>query len=220
MIRDNNCSAHFYLDHCLIQESTWGLTIGRGNLFSNLYILDASFTTLNICGSLSVDGHLWHQRLGHPSALKLQCIPGSLPLSKSSESDIDHCRVCPLAKQKILPFTSHNHLSSSPFDLVHMDVWGPFSIESIEGYRYFFTLVDDCTRVTWIFFLRNQSDAIKVFPSFIQHVSTQYNSVIKSIRTDNAPELAFTDIVKNHGMVHQFTCAYTPQQNSVVERKH
>lgn len=122
LIRDNNCSAHFYLDHCLVQESTRGLTIGRGNIFSNLYILDASFTTFNVCGSLSVDGHMWYQLLGHPSALKLQCILGILPLSKSSESDIDHCRVCLLAKQKRLPFTSHNHLSSSPSDLVHMDV--------------------------------------------------------------------------------------------------
>ena len=51
-------------------------------------------------------------------------------------------------------------------------------------------------------------------------MKTQYKSTIKAIRTDNAPELAFTDIVKSHGMLHQFSCAYTPQQNSVVERKH
>ena len=101
-----------------------------------------------------------------------------------------------------------------------MEVWGPFSVESTEGYRYFLTLVDDCTRVTWIYFLKNKSHVSTVFPAFIQHVHLQYNARIKSIRTDNAHELAFSDIVRTYGMIHQFSCAYTPQQNSVVERKH
>lgn len=166
------------------------------------------------------DGHLWHQRLGHPSLAKLLHVPGIKAFAKTSASAVENCPICPLAKQKRLPFVSNNRLSPKPFDLVHMDVWGPFSTESTEGYRYFLTLVDDCTRVTWIYFLRNKSDVNTVFPAFIQHVQRQYNSVIKSIRTDNAPELVFSDIIRQTGMVHQFSCAYTPQQNSVVERKH
>ena len=51
-------------------------------------------------------------------------------------------------------------------------------------------------------------------------VQTQYNSKIKTIRSDNAPELAFSALLKEHGMLHKFSCAYTSQQNSIVERKH
>ncbi|CAA7023550.1 unnamed protein product [Microthlaspi erraticum] len=40
------------------------------------------------------------------------------------------------------------------------------------------------------------------------------------IRSDNTPELAFPKIIHDLGIVHQYSCAYTPQQNSVVERKH
>lgn len=115
---------------------------------------------------------------------------------------------------------SHNHLSDNPFDIVHLDIWGPFLIESIEGYKYFLTVVDDCTRVTWIYLLRNKSDVSTVFPLFLTHVKTQYNSSIKCIRFDSAPELAFSHMIEEHSIVHQFSYAYTPQHNFVVERKH
>lgn len=68
--------------------------------------------------------------------------------------------------------------------------------------------------------LRNKNDASKVFPAFITLISTQFQTKIKAIRTDNALELAFTDLITQTGMIHYFSCVYTPQQNSVVERKH
>ena len=226
LLKHNHLSAHFYLDFCFIQESIQGLMIGRGILLYNLYILqlDASSAvssshSSHFSGSLAVDGKIWHQRLGHPSSNKLKVLSCTLSLSKSHVLE-SHCDICPLAKQKRLSFESNNNQSVRPFDLIHMDVWGPFSVESVEGYRYFLTIVDDCTRVTWIYLLRNKSAVSSKFPDFISHVRTQYNAVIKAIRTDNAPELAFHDLVAKHGMLHQFSCPYTPQQNSVVERKH
>ena len=101
-----------------------------------------------------------------------------------------------------------------------MDTWGPFSIESVHGYKYFLTIVDDATRVTWVYMLQNKSDVAAIFSTFITHITTQYNAKLKPIRTDNAPELCFPDLVVKHGLIHQFACAYTPQQNSVVESKH
>lgn len=126
-----------------------------------LYILETDAIPSTIfCGSLSVDGDLWQQRLGHPSFAKLQHMSGILPMSRSHFS---HCEICLLAKQKRLPFLSHNHLSISPFDLIHLDIWGPFSVKSIEGSKYFFTIIDDCTRVTWLYMLRNKSDVATIF---------------------------------------------------------
>ncbi|XP_019086343.1 PREDICTED: uncharacterized protein LOC109126896 [Camelina sativa] len=235
LLQHNHGSAHFFPDHCYLQESIQGLMIGRGFLLHNLYVLQHDSSSVSITpssssasaspsasthftGSLEVDGHLWHQRLGYPSHDKLKLLTGILP-----SSDLRHvtpCDVCLLAKQKRLPYISNNHLSPFPFDLVHLDIWGPFSIESVEGFRYFLTIVDDCTRATWVYLLRNKSDVTSIFPAFIQYVFTQYKKKIKKIRTDNAPELASTDLVKTHGMIHQFSCAYTPQQNSIVERKH
>lgn len=68
--------------------------------------------------------------------------------------------------------------------------------------------------------LKNKGYVFVIFPLVIKHISTQYNMKVKAIRSDNAHELAFTDLIKQLGMIHYFSCAYTPQQNSVVERKH
>ena len=124
LLVDNNSSAHFYVDHCLIHESTQGLMIGRWSIFNNLYVLATHVSASPpICASVLDDGHLWHQRLGYRSLAKLLHVPGIKSLHKSSLSTVENCHVCPLAKQKRLPFVSHNHISSFPFDLVHMDVW-------------------------------------------------------------------------------------------------
>ena len=61
------------------------------------------------------------------------------------------CIVCPLAKQKRLPFPFDNKRAFHSFDLFHMDVWGPFSIPTTAGHRYFLTIVDDASRATWVF---------------------------------------------------------------------
>ena len=42
------------------------------------------------------------------------------------------CKICPLAKQKHLPFQSHNNICDEPFDLIHIDILGPFSVETTE----------------------------------------------------------------------------------------
>ena len=125
-----------------------------------------------------------------------------------------------ISKQKCLPFVAHNNMSTIPFDLVHLDIWGPSHVSTPEGYRYFLNIVDDCTRATWVYLLCAKLEILTVFPNFFTMVSTQYNLVIKSVCSETARELDFHDFFCSKGIVSYHSCVETPKQNSVVERKY
>lgn len=216
----------FHHDHFTIQENYTKRMIGRGKRLGDLYILDSeqSATKFNDSPSTAninhVDVQTWHSRLGHLSDQALIHMEDKLHCNVSKIHKNKPCYICPLAKQRRLPFVSHNNVSCAPFDLIHCDIWGPFNQVTHMGHQFFVTLVDDCTRFTWIFLLKHKSDVRVVVPRFFTMIHTQFDKRIKAFRSDNAKELAFTDFFHDQGVLHQFSCVDRPQQNSVVERKH
>lgn len=56
--------------------------------------------------------------------------------------------IYPLAKLKRLPFSASSHISNECFDLIRCDLWGPFSVSTIDGCKFFLTIVNDCSRCT------------------------------------------------------------------------
>uniref|UniRef100_A0A2N9H6I0 Integrase catalytic domain-containing protein n=1 Tax=Fagus sylvatica TaxID=28930 RepID=A0A2N9H6I0_FAGSY len=84
-------------------------------------------------------------------------------------------------------------------------------------------LVDDFSRTTWIYLMRYKSEAHTNLLHFFALVQTQFNTIVKKIRTDNGQEFLETKLqsyFQNHGIIHERTCVETPQQNGVAERKH
>lgn len=169
-----------------------------------------------ICSSF----HKWHDRLGNPSIKHVNALRDVLPLKSLKDHCSAPCLVCPLAKQRRLSFQSNNHIAANLFDILHCDVWGPYYSTTYSGYRYFFTIVDDYSRYTWVFMMTNKSDALKLVPQFFKLIETQYNAIVKVFRSDNAPKLSFRDFFSSKGIIHQFSCVGRPEQNAVVERKH
>jgi len=56
------------------------------------------------------------------------------------------CAPCHLAKQCKLPFPLNKSSSEHAFDLIHVDILGPFNITFLHGHKYFLTVVDDYSR--------------------------------------------------------------------------
>lgn len=80
------------------------------------------------------------------------------------------------------------------------------------------TIVDDCSRFTWLCLIQNKTDVHIVLKDFLLLINTQFDVKVQVIKTDNETECIslFTFL----GIIHQSSCPYTLQQNGTVERKH
>ena len=164
---------------------------------------------------------VWHLRLGHVPFNKLKSIPSLSKLQNVSHNLI--CQICPQAKQTRNSFPHSSIKTTAPFQLIHIDVWGPYKVKSYSGCNQFITIVDDFSRFTWIHLIKHRTDCVEVMADFFSHVETQYKKHVEKVRSDNAPELGqglMKRLFLQKGIVHQTSCSHTPHQNGVVERKH
>ncbi|RVW72360.1 Retrovirus-related Pol polyprotein from transposon TNT 1-94 [Vitis vinifera] len=126
----------------LHSDRSTGKTISIGRESQGLYHLTAP-STPTVC--ISTDAPLLiHNRLGHPSLSKFQkMVPSFSSLSSLA------CESCQLGKHTRVSFPKRlNNRAKSPFELVHIDVWGPCRTASTLGFQYFVTFIDDYSRCT------------------------------------------------------------------------
>ena len=70
--------------------------------------------------------------------------------------------------------------------------------------------------------MKERSELKTIFKSFYMEIKTQFNTCIRMFRSDNAREFfhsTLSQFFDDHGIIHQSSCARTPQQNGVAERK-
>ncbi|KAH0609220.1 uncharacterized protein H6S33_001448 [Morchella sextelata] len=160
----------------------------------------------------------WHQALGHPATLEnlyhdIQRLP---PKPESF-----HCSQCALSKsvhKKPAPISTR---SKRPFELIHSDLSGKFSIQSQGKAQYYMSFIDDYTRFAWIYLLKQKEDAKKAIKDYVTRIEKQYSTTILRFRTDGGGEYINKDITNyfdSQGIVHEQTPPYTPESNGVAER--
>ena len=98
--------------------------------------------------------------------------------------------------------------SSRAFDLIHCDVWGPSRVPSPSRHLYYIVFVDDYTRVSWVYLIKDRRQVLDIVRQFTQEIITQHSITPKIIRTDNALELvqsALQQFCVDQGIIHQIT---------------
>ena len=214
-----NCSITFFPSHCVFQDLSTRKTIGGGHEENGLYLLNTQDTPSTYFSESHSDRtFLWHARLGH---LPLSTMSVMFP-NKFSNKNSFQCEVCALAKHHRQSYPMSHHRSLALFDLVHTDVWGPTKHVSNFGYKYFVSFIDDFSRTTWIYLMKSRDEVPRIIKQFHNMIATQFGVQIKVFRSDNAKEYMHRELHEfyaNRGILFQTSCAYTPQQNGIAERK-
>ncbi|GJU08038.1 putative ribonuclease H-like domain-containing protein [Tanacetum coccineum] len=172
------------------------------------------------------ESNLWHRRLGHVNFKNLnRLVKGNLVRGLPTKLfQNDHtCVACQKGKQhkasckaKLVSSISHT------LQLLHMDLFGPTSVRSINHKTYCLVITDDFSRFSWTFFLRTKDETSAILKDFIRQIENQLNQKVKTIRCDNGTEFKNRDIIEFcglKGIKREYSNARTPQQNGVAERK-
>ncbi|RVW26161.1 Retrovirus-related Pol polyprotein from transposon TNT 1-94 [Vitis vinifera] len=191
-----------------------GKMIGSAELCSGLYLLSCGQFSNQVSQASCVQSQSMSESFNSVSNSKIICI------NKNPASY--RCEICQFAKHTRTVYPQIPYKPSTVFSLVHSDVWGPSRIKNISGTRWFVTFVDDHTRVTWVFLMKEKSEVGHIFQTFNRMVQNQFNSKIQVLKSDNAKEYftsSLSTYLQNHGIIHISSCVDTPQQNGGAERK-
>ncbi|KAM1031938.1 hypothetical protein ACFX2I_035575 [Malus domestica] len=199
--------------------------VHTGRRVKDTFVLSASSSYIDKV-SCNENASLWHARLGHVNMEKLKVmvqknlVNGLLNISSFPSKVI--CEGCQFGKAHRLPFAKSDSRSKAPLECIHGDVMGPTRTPSFSGFRYMLILVDDFSRFTWVYFIKQKSEVLSKFQEFKETVEGVLGLKIKCLRIDNGGEFtseSFFKFCQQFGIRRQLSCAETPQQNGVAERK-
>nr|GEV86596.1 putative ribonuclease H-like domain-containing protein [Tanacetum cinerariifolium] len=110
---------------------------------------------------------------------------------------------------------------SQPLQMLHMDLFGPTFVMSINHKKYCLVVTDDFSRFGWVFSWLLSLKLVRSLNHYNYH-RNQINKKVKVIRCDNETEFKNKDLDEFYGMKgvkREYSNARTPLQNKVAERK-
>ncbi|GJU90981.1 ribonuclease H-like domain-containing protein [Tanacetum coccineum] len=146
------------------------------------------------------ESNKWHRRLGHVNFKNLnKLVKGNLVRGLPSKIfQNDHtCVACQKGKQHKASCKAKSVSSiSHSLQLLHMDLFGPTSVRSLNHKTYCLVITDDFSRFSWVFFLRTKDETSGILKDFIRQIENQLNQKVKTIRCDNGTEFKNMDFIE------------------------
>ncbi|GJY54920.1 putative ribonuclease H-like domain-containing protein [Tanacetum coccineum] len=143
----------------------------------------------------------WHRRMAHVNfktinKLAKEGLVDGLPLKVFTNEH--NCVACNKGKQHK---ASYKHISAvrlitETLQLLHMDLFGPTNIRSIDQKYYSLVVTDDFSRFTWTFYLGTKDETFYVLKEFITLIENQLNKKVKGIRCDNGTEFKNAKLIE------------------------
>lgn len=125
------------------------------------------------------------------------------------------CEVCAESKMTRLPFKANGTRAKSLLQLIHADVCGPMSTNSLGGGRYYVSFIDDYSRKCFVYIIRNKYQVFECFVKCKAMIENQLDKKIKIFRSDGGEEFdngKFSTLFEQCGILHQMTAPHTPSK--------
>nr|GEW99328.1 putative ribonuclease H-like domain-containing protein [Tanacetum cinerariifolium] len=212
-------------DFKLPDESQVLLRVPRENNMYNVNLKDiVPFGDLTcLFAKATIDeSNLWHRTLGHINFKTInKLLKGNLVRGLPTKVFENHntCVAYKKGKQyrascKTNPVSSVNQ----PLFRLHMDLFGPTFVKSLNKKNYFLVITDDYSRFTWVFFLATNDETSPTLKNFITGPENQLSLKVKVIRSDNRTEFKNSNLYqfcRIKGIQREFSVPRTPQQNGI-----
>ena len=146
----------------------------------------------------------WHSRLGHSNFITIRQAlqQANIPFSVNKNHDPYHA--CSVSKSHKLPFELSTYKATGPLDLICYDLWGPFTITSIDGKCYYVLFFDHFSKYCWIYFVKYKSKVLSVFIKFRHLIEKYFGRPIKSFQADWGDEFqALTSYLLENGITQR-----------------
>nr|GEX61834.1 retrovirus-related Pol polyprotein from transposon TNT 1-94 [Tanacetum cinerariifolium] len=208
-----------------------GVDLLTGSQGNNLYTLSlgdmmASSPICLLSKASKTKSWLWHRHLSHLNfgAINHLARQGLVRGLHKLKFEKDHlCSACAKGKSKK---KSHKPKSKDTNQeklyLLHMDLYGPMRVKSVNGKKYIFVIVNDYSRFTWVKCLRSKDEAPYFIIKFLKLIQVRLKVPVRRIRTDNGTEFVnqtMREYYERVGISHEKLVAHSPQQDGVVERR-
>jgi transposase InsO family protein len=222
---DRGCEVVFTSKDCKIKSVNSGQVVAKGiRTENNVYVLKENREECHL--RKHDESWLWHRRLGHLNfdhLIKLKNLEAVKDLPRILKPQDSMCKPCQVGKLTRTQFKSKSFTSTEkPLQLVHMDLCGPSRQEGTGKENYFMLIIDDYSRLTWVSFLKEKTEAFEKFKIFKALTENQTGKRLKAVRSDRGGEFMssdFKEFCDKHGIKREYTIPRTPQQNGVVERQ-
>lgn len=166
----------------------------------------------------------WHERLGHVNVRAMRKLVSEKLIDGIEITDgaEDFCGACQEGKSQRKAFKKTRvRADTEPGEVIHSDVCGPMSVESIGGSRFMVVFKDDATNFRYAYFLKHKNEVLEKFKKLDRLIKNKFGRNIRVLRTDNGLEYknrAFDEYADKRGIEREYTAPYTPEQNGKAER--
>ena len=172
--------------------------------------------------SKSESAELWHRRMGYINQKSLDVLRKEPASRVDYTGDLKNCSACSLGESAQQPHPKQaTYKVLCLFQFVSVDTLGPFTPESLGGFKYAVKFVDQQTKWKEVVLIKDKTCPVDALAAFVKETVIPTGERIHTLRGDRGTEFTspeFRQYCQDVGTKLEFASPNTPQQIGANER--